>query len=473
MPRWKRILRTLRQSVVILLITIALAEISFRIYARINPTFIFYGNSYNRYRAKPHSYDYDFQINSRGFKDVEFSSQKQEGTFRVLGLGDSFAYGIVPYQYNYLTVLENGLNDAGRRVELINMGIGGTGPRDYLSVLVKEGLELRPDMVLVSFFVGNDFTDPSVEKSEKNLYSYSYVATFAKYLVDIGTKYNERPLQATPAEFDQYNDDAPTFVDDYFLKLEIGRSEIYKKQSEQFSSQFAEAVSYLKQIKGICDANKVRLAVVVIPDEVQVNKDLQFRVMQIKTFSFSPDDFDFTLPNRMLTAALKDLDIECVELLDRFKEAGAKTILYKPLDTHWNIAGNQLAADIIQKDLFPDSANTVINKGPRASAEATNYEGFHETADCKSIKGWLWNARRPNESMRLELYDGNSLIATVPADLFRKDLLDAGKGNGAHGFEFVIPPTLKDGRPHQIRAIVADTGIELIGTPKSLQCPIK
>lgn len=471
MPRWKQALITLRQIVVILLITVVLAEIAFRIYARINPTFIFYGNSYNRFRAKPHSYDYDFQINSQGFKDVEFSKQKQQGTFRVLGLGDSFAYGIVPYQYNYLTLLEDGLNKSGKKVEVINMGIGGTGPRDYLSVLVKEGLELSPDMVIVSFFIGNDFTDPSVEKIEKSVYSYSYVATFAKYLVDVRTKYNEQPVREAPVDFEQYYDDKPTFVDDHFVKLEIGRSEIFQKQSELFQNQFAEAVGYLKQIKDICDAHKVGLAIVLIPDEVQVNKTLQFRVMQIKTFSVSADDFDFTLPNRMLTAKLKDLGIEFVELLDEFTVAAASTTLYKPLDTHWNIAGNKLAAEIIQKDLFEGSAKpAVINITAPANAESSNYEGFHEATDCDSIKGWSWNVRHPNESIRIALYDGDTLIATVSANLFRKDLLDAGKGNGAHAFAFSIPPVLKDGRPHEIRAKIADTEIWLTGTPKAFRC---
>ena len=366
MPRWKRALKILRQTLVIILITAALAEVSFRIYARINPTFIFYGNSYNRYRAKPHSYDYDFQINSKGFKDVEFSAQKQPGVFRILGLGDSFAYAIVPYQHNYLTLLEDGLKADGRNAEVINMGIGGTGPRDYLSVLVKEGLELSPDMVLVSFFIGNDFTDPSVERPETDLYSYSYLATFAKYLINVGTKYSEQPNTATPTDFEQYYDDKPTFVDDHFLKLEIGRSEIFKKESELFQRQFTEAAGYLKQIKDICDAHGVRVAVVLIPDEVQVNKALQSRVMQIKTFTVSADSFDFTLPNRMLRDRLKELDIEVVELLDDFTAVGADTALYKPLDTHWNIAGNKLAADVIQKALFRDTAKRAVNSSAPA-----------------------------------------------------------------------------------------------------------
>jgi hypothetical protein len=173
----------------------------------------------------------------------------------------------------------------------------------------------------------------------------------------------------------------------------------------------------------------------------------------------------------MLTAKLRDLGIEFVELLDEFAVAAASTTLYKPLDTHWNIAGNKLAAETMQKDLFEGSAKpAMISSTVPANAESLNYEGFHEATDCNSIKGWSWNVRHPNDPIRIALYDGDTLIGTVSANLFRKDLLDAGKGNGAHAFEFAIPRVLKDGRPHEIRAKIADTGIWLTGTPKSFRC---
>jgi hypothetical protein len=474
MSKWIRVLRILRQAVVITLITFVLAEIAFRIYGRINPTFIFYGNSYNRFRAKPYSYDYDFRLNSKGFKDIEFSLQKDQGSLRVLGIGDSFAYGVVPYQYNYLTLLEDGLNKNGKKVEVINMGISSTGPRDYLSLLMKEGLELKPDMVIVSFFIGNDFTDPSVEKKQRSVYSYSYVATFMKYLIDINTKYNEQPVQGSPISFDIYDDNKPTFTDDYFVKLEIGRSEIYRKQGSSFEGQFAEAVDYLRTIKEICDKHHIALAVVLIPDEVQVNKALQSRVMQIKTFTATADDFDFTLPNRMLAAKLKELGIDFVELLGEFATESTHTNLYKPADTHWNIAGNKLAAEIIQRDLFPGGSiaryTSAANRLPSAAEASPAYEGFHEATDCNSIKGWAWDARHPNDAVKVEIYDNNAIIDTLTADVFRRDLLDAGKGNGAHAFDYAVPARLRDGKEHAIMAKIAGTEIGLAGTPKPIRC---
>ena len=74
------------QAFIILCITFALAEVALRIYNSIKPLPIFYSTSYNRFRGKPFSSDYDsFHLNSRGFKDVEHNAQKAAGTFRNPG----------------------------------------------------------------------------------------------------------------------------------------------------------------------------------------------------------------------------------------------------------------------------------------------------------------------------------------------------------------------------------------------------
>lgn len=475
----KRLLRILGRVTVMLLIAAVLTEVAFRIYGRLNPTFIFYSGSYNRLRATPLSYHYDFRVNSRGFKDVEFNSAKRAGTFRILGLGDSFAYGIVPYEHNYYTVLEKGLRRAGHEVELINMGIGGVGPKDYLSLLVKEGLELDPDMVIVSFFIGNDFSDPTVDKTAMPLHSYSYLATFVKYVVDVRRKFKGQPMLARPHALETYHDDRPTFEDAYFLDLEVGRSEIFREASTVFDSQFQEAVGYLKQIKAMCDARRIALIVVMIPDEVQVNPALQAEVMRVKALTAQPDHFDFALPNRRLRARLLEDGIRYVELLDEFVAAGRGAILYKPKDTHWNIAGNRLAAQIIQREAFGKAGQAVTAAAvdgasapaPRAAPAAATHEGFHEETDCQVTRGWAWDRRHPDEPVQVGLYDGEALIATVRANRFRKDLLDAGKGNGAHAFEYALPPAFRDGAPHEIHARIAGTRVALRNTPRQIRCP--
>jgi hypothetical protein len=52
-------------------------------------------------------------------------------------------------------------------------------------------------------------------------------------------------------------------------------------------------------------------------------------------------------PNTALAARLQEAGIDHIDLCARFAEEGATKALYKPRDTHWNIAGNALAAQML------------------------------------------------------------------------------------------------------------------------------
>ena len=344
-PSAKALMRRAGQGLAILLITFALTEFVFRVYDHFYPSFIFYNSDNDRFRGKPNAPDYDFYLNSRGFKDVEFKTQKEEGTYRILGLGDSFAFGVVPYKYNYLTLLEENLNHGGKKAELINMGVVATGPRDYMVMLAKEGLELKPDMVLVSFFIGNDFMQD--DGGVRKLYTRSYVASFIAYLI-AARGFQGEIIHGNAV----YNDNAPTLTDPVFIDMENQRSEIYRKQNWRFGNDLEAALGYLAKIKKLCDQHHIALVIVLIPDDVQVDRTVQAQVLKLKEVNSKADDFDFTLPNSLLATRLKQQNIECLDLLDEFTRAGIGTLLYKPNDSHWNIAGNRLAADAIARDLF-------------------------------------------------------------------------------------------------------------------------
>lgn len=342
MQKLKNISSVLKQTIIITIITLGLSEVTLRVYNKINPVFIFYENSYNRFRGKPFAPDYDFKLNSKGFKDIEHQQEKDKDTFRILGMGDSFAYGVVPYQYNYYTLLEQKLNQNSKKVEIINMGIPGTGPKDYLNLFVNEGLALKPDMLVLSFFVGNDFTD---NQDQRPLYTYSYLATLVNYLIKIPTKYTGNVIIAHK----KYDDNKPSFTEEAYLNIEYARTRIYRKESKRFNRYFTKVMSHILEIHEICKQKNIKLTIVIIPDEIQVNSSLRDKV--IKTYNINTDNYDFAQPNKLLVEEFQKNNIDYIDLLNDFVTVGKKTNLYIPLDSHWNIAGNRLAAEIIDKDL--------------------------------------------------------------------------------------------------------------------------
>lgn len=332
------------QISIIIVITFLLAEVSLRVYHYFNPTFIFYSNSYNRYRGKPYANDYsDFRLNSRGFKDKEFIEKKGK-VYRIIGIGDSFTFGVVPYKYNYLTILESKLQKDNYNIEVLNMGIPSIGPKEYLSLFVREGLELKPDMLLLTFYVGNDFTDCS---ERKKFYDYSYVATFINYLITLETKYEGSNING---QGDYYNDN-PTIKKEAYLKLMRQRGFMYFKGDETLTKLGNVALHCLSLINDICQKKHIEFIVVIAPDEFQVNDVLQDEVIKAFYPRLTRGKWDITLPTKMITDGLDKIGIKYINLYPYFRDKSGER-LYKPQDTHWNIAGNQLSANIIQAHIL-------------------------------------------------------------------------------------------------------------------------
>ena len=98
------------------------------------------------------------------------------------------------------------------------------------------------------------------------------------------------------------------------------------------------------------------------------------------------------------------------------------------------------------------------------------FGGNFEAAGCTQIRGWAWDTAYPNAPISVDLYDGAQFLANVPANLFRQDLLNAGKGNGIHAFSLPTPTSLKDGNTHTITAKLVASDIELPNSPMTLTC---
>jgi lysophospholipase L1-like esterase len=105
-------------------------------------------------------------INSKGLRDREVDYTKGDNTYRIGVFGDSFTFGEgVQDNETYPKLLENLLNaDAqlngfGRKIEVLNFGIGKTGTSHQYALYRKEGKKYHLDLVIVGFFALNDFDD--------------------------------------------------------------------------------------------------------------------------------------------------------------------------------------------------------------------------------------------------------------------------------------------------------------------------
>src|SRR3989338_9440760 len=162
-----------------------------------------------------YSIDKEFKVKRRlnkdGFIGRDYSYAKNEDVFRVVIAGDSLTEG---FQVNeadtYSALIESKINNLGfdKKVEVLNMGIAGYCTQKELYVLEKEGLRFNPDLLILAFFVGNDFTDNMNENIDRK----------AKF-----------------SEFQEFKNDVKLFVRNHSVAW---RFVLYQKSRNKFLNYF-------------------------------------------------------------------------------------------------------------------------------------------------------------------------------------------------------------------------------------------
>jgi Arc/MetJ family transcription regulator len=91
----------------------------------------------------------------------------------------------------------------------------------------------------------------------------------------------------------------------------------------------------------------VAFAIVILPDEIQVDDRLLARVLD--RYGLSRADYAMDLPQTIVQRIARENGIQSLDLLWKFHEAAARdpAPLYLPRNTHWNDEGNQLAASLL------------------------------------------------------------------------------------------------------------------------------
>lgn len=337
---------TLRRRLALVLawlaLTAGLTEFAFRAVHALRPIYLFESASYDRFRVAPGTLLYGHPVNSHGFLDAEHPWKKTPGTRRVVVVGDSFVYGMVPYPDNFVTLVD----DAFPNVDVLNLGIAAIGIDQYPAVLANEGLPRDPDLVIVCFFLGNDFFDYTSER----IASSSYLLTFLRYIFEI----RPQMLGRSP-ERALYDDDAPTFKEKAYARILRRKDKLFRVDTPSFAPELPRVARRFAEIAELCERSGADLLVVLLPDEIQVDGDARSAMIE-QIANYRRRDYDFEQPNRAVLEILERQGIAALDLRPVFfqagrSEAGKNARLYKPRDTHWNVAGNRLAADALIKEL--------------------------------------------------------------------------------------------------------------------------
>ena len=107
---------------------------------------------------------------------------------------------------------------------------------------------------------------------------------------------------------------------------------------------------------------------------------------------------------------------------------------------------------------------------PSTNPSGGNYEGNFEGADCGNLGGWVYDRNNPNAPITVEVVANGQVVGSFSATNFRQDLLNAGKGNGQHGFNYAPPESVKNNQNQSISLRVQGSSYTLNNSPKTIQC---
>lgn len=114
---------------------------------------------------------------------------------------------------------------------------------------------------------------------------------------------------------------------------------------------------------------------------------------------------------------------------------------------------------------FMDEVKMIETRSRLYSASPC-FECFHDGADAEKVSGWAWNKNNPGAKVAVDIFDGETLLASILAREYRQDIASYTKDNGCHAFVYELPASVKDGLPHKIRVKIRETNIDAHGTPK-------
>ena len=331
-------------------------------------------------RLEPGSIRLGHHCNARGFYDDAFSPPGERAGPAIAFIGDSFVVGIVPHVFNLTSVLERRL--AG--VEVFNLGVPAVGPDAYAWLLEHEALPLRPDLVLIGIFVGNDLTDarPSrgldgalrrVLDEERTLTHLALDRLLAlrregleranrpppTEVAGSGTD-PERAAEAFPWVFD-HRRETPSFSEEFYLELVRHRAEAVCRPRAGLLADFLAHLDRLLAASG-----EVPLGLVLFPAEFQV-EDRLWEVAR-EALGRRDERFERTAAQAAITAWAATRDLPVLDLYPLLRAAApladGDRHLYHRRDTHLNARGNHLAGaavtDFVRRE-FP----TVVDDPPR------------------------------------------------------------------------------------------------------------
>jgi hypothetical protein len=317
----------------------------------------------------------DFDVDSDGFRGPELLPAG--AARRVVVYGDSFvAAHATRWEDTFVRRLGDRLTAALRtNVEAIDAGVAGYGPDQACLRMEVELPRLRPDLVVVALCAQNDYgdvvrnrvfsLDPSGATRRERptlgpLPRADFAAAASSFLLPrlalaawqrvrtwrFGEFASVAPCDSRPEVLAACGREVAYAVrgglvvnDVLWDHVDADIRLVPESPSAKYKIQLMSAV--MQEIRDVARRNGTPLLFVVIPYAPDVCVDYDYDLIDPAVRPGYARE-NLTAPMTRIAAAL---DAPCVDLFEPFRAAGAGALYRRGGDTHWNAAGQSLAAE--------------------------------------------------------------------------------------------------------------------------------
>jgi hypothetical protein len=260
-------------------------------------------------------------------RDYEYPIEKPAGTYRIIGLGDSFAWGwgVANNRTTTFKYLECWLNAAGqgKSFEVINCAQPAKSVRYYESFVKEYGKKFDPDMFLILYNLNDSYLPHASMVVDKR--TEMLMQEQKDPLSDVSLLYRFVKKRIVKRRVHNYT--VGHIKDGYF--------------GPDKDQRWGKAQENLIEIQRVCQEQGIELVVAIFPLLFELEKNYPFKdeVEEIDRF-------------------LKSRQIKSVNLLPFFIGKKSFVLWSRPTDSHPNKIAHRIAAEAIyrylQKHVFSD-----------------------------------------------------------------------------------------------------------------------
>jgi hypothetical protein len=295
-----------------------------------------------------------------------FRPNSAEAPYEIVLVGDSF-----------LAMGEDAASTLSERLRAVscratfNLSRSWYGPDQYLELLKRYGLALRPKVVLLGFCAGNDIEDIREYRRwlrEHRYYFYAdhaqrpFFVRYAIALPDTGaflrdTVAKRLARQARPV--------APGEIHPNLGVIRVGAQSVPmvfgdwnpEGSAEQLlaTEEWRALHALLTEFRDLCRASGILPVLLYLPTKSQVyaKSYLPHSGRRFLQAVARQHPIRTNMVEAITTLAQRG-ELPLINLLPYFEQqAEAGRLLYYPFDTHWNVEGIQAAAEYIWRELQP------------------------------------------------------------------------------------------------------------------------